>query len=307
LEVSTAIYDDYAQSANALFHFVDKKDYLESILRSRVIVPRYCIEDVSYLNLKVQETAFSEVAVLQKCFCDIPFHKLLDRSILTFDTGKAKLDKEEISELEQKKAHPDLYGKFAIALSKRWGENNRLQPVQYVNENSDIAKCFKKIFLKFYEAEDLSDDYADDVFTRLSYMKPLRGSMKRTCKLTSGKTVSVKFQKNFHDEKEWRYVPNPEDLHSSELYGLIANPHMREIIPMLNESLKNERYSKLWLKYTYDDVRYILVPDAQSRIDVIKIIQEIPDSYFDNIKQVQQDRCVLMSKVLVLDEIGKDC
>lgn len=44
-------YDDYAQSANTLFHFMTKFDYLEDILLRNAIVPRYCKEDLEYLKI----------------------------------------------------------------------------------------------------------------------------------------------------------------------------------------------------------------------------------------------------------------
>lgn len=69
-------YDDYAQSANTLFHFMSKGEYLHSLLTNKAIVPRYCMEDIKYLNICNDEISFKEVAILQKCFCDIPFHKL---------------------------------------------------------------------------------------------------------------------------------------------------------------------------------------------------------------------------------------
>ena len=71
-------YDDYAQSANTLFHFMTKPEYLDSVLRRRAIIPRYCVETIDYLNIHNGTRAFNEAAILQKCFCDIPFHKLAD-------------------------------------------------------------------------------------------------------------------------------------------------------------------------------------------------------------------------------------
>lgn len=67
-------YDDYAQSANTLVHFMKKFKYLEEILEKKALIPRYCIEDLQYLN--IGGGSFTEAFVLQKCFCDIPFHKL---------------------------------------------------------------------------------------------------------------------------------------------------------------------------------------------------------------------------------------
>lgn len=77
-QISYLPYDDYAQSANTLFHFMTKQEYLDSILRRRAIIPRYCIETIDYLNIHNDTRVFNEAAILQKCFCDIPFHKLAD-------------------------------------------------------------------------------------------------------------------------------------------------------------------------------------------------------------------------------------
>lgn len=77
-QISYLPYDDYAQSANTLFHFMKKQEYLNSILRRRAIIPRYCVETIDYLSIKNGTRLFNEVAILQKCFCDIPFHKLAE-------------------------------------------------------------------------------------------------------------------------------------------------------------------------------------------------------------------------------------
>ena len=79
--------DDYVQSANTLFHFMQRYEYLSALLRRRALVPRYCQENIAYLNLKIDENKYDQILVLQKCFCDIPFHKLTEvfeiRVILT--------------------------------------------------------------------------------------------------------------------------------------------------------------------------------------------------------------------------------
>ena len=34
--------DDYVQSANTLFHFMQRHEYLSALLKRRALVPRYC-------------------------------------------------------------------------------------------------------------------------------------------------------------------------------------------------------------------------------------------------------------------------
>lgn len=130
-------YDDYAQSANTLFHFMKESDYLKSILMNRAIVPRYCMGNIGYLDIHIGDIRFKELAILQKYFCDIPFHKLTDNFELN-GVGEAykSLNDDEKLNLAKNNTHPDYYGKFAIAFSKSWGENRKLQPVHYLNEKN---------------------------------------------------------------------------------------------------------------------------------------------------------------------------
>lgn len=60
--------NDYSKSANTLFHFMKNSEFLKKILQKKAIVPRYCKEDIGYLNIRAVDTFFQEVAILQKCF-----------------------------------------------------------------------------------------------------------------------------------------------------------------------------------------------------------------------------------------------
>jgi len=302
--------DDYAQSANTLFHFMGKAEYLKDLLIRRALVPRYCIEDIGYLGICDEENEYKEAAVLQKCFCDIPFHKLTETFPLQ-GVGQAfeNLSQEEKLKVSTNNTHPDFYGTYAVGFSKKWGENNNLQPIHYLNEESSHTQEFSKLFGSVLQADDISDEYADDMLNRLSFVKPLRGIMKRRVREKDNKDVTVEFWKNFHDEKEWRYVPNSKDLVECRIERVIANPYMLNLeraINDINESLKTERYEKLWLKYDYDDIRYIIVPSAQARIDIINTIMSIPSDRFESKRQIKQKKYILISKILVLDEIRKD-
>ncbi len=52
---------------------------------------------------------------------------------------------------------------------------------------------------------------------------------------------------------------------------VIANPymlHMNEEGMDINAGLSDEKYSSLWLKYSYDDMIYIIVPNGNVRVDI---------------------------------------
>ena len=306
-EISYLPYDDYAQSANTLFHFMKKEKYLKNILQHRAIIPRYCVETVDYLNIHKGNIVFNEVAILQKCFCDIPFHKLADTFPLNgVGENFEKLGAEEKAKLAKNNTHFDYYGKYAIAFSKTWCEQHNLQPIHYLNNESHYTQNFRTLFERVLTDENVPDQYVQDVLNRLSYIKPLRGIMKKKVRLKSGEDIDVELFKNFHDEREWRYVPKSSSLEPFYMEGVIANPKMVKLHNEISKQLEQEKYSELWLKFSYDDIRYIIVPDSYSRVNIIREITNLTVDKFDDNNNIELQKQVLISKILVLDEIRRD-
>lgn len=122
-------YDDYAQSANTIFNFMKKSEYLKEILEKKAIIPRYCKENLEYLNIHNGDIAFPEAMVLQKCFCDIPFHKLTETFYLN-PVGEiySNLSSDEKKRIKNNYTHTDFYGEYGIAFSKEWGEKCKFRP-----------------------------------------------------------------------------------------------------------------------------------------------------------------------------------
>ena len=305
--ISFLAYDDYAQSANTLFNFMKEEKYLKEILQQKAIKPRYCVETVDYLNIRKGDVQFNEVAVLQKCFCDIPFHKLADTFPLNGIGEKfEKLGAEEKAELERNNTHFDYYGKYAVAFSKTWCEQHNFQPIHYLNKDSHYTEDFRFLFQHILTDKDVPDQYAQDVLNRLSYIKPLRGIMKRKVRLKGAEDIEVELYKNFHDEREWRYVPKSSSLEALSMNAVIANPKMVALHREISRQLEDDKYNELWLKFSYDDIRYIIVPDSHSRINIIKEIMDLPVEKFDDGNEIELQKQVLISKILVLDEIRRD-
>ena len=88
--------------------------------------------------------------------------------------------------------------------------------------------------------------------------------------------------------------------------SIIANPHMIPFSNEISKGLEHDRYRKLWLDFSYDDIRYIIVPDIHTRIEIIKMITELPDRCFENQDDIPMQKNILISKILVLAEIRKD-
>jgi len=285
--------EDYVQSANTLFHFMQKEDYLFNAIETKLLYPRYCIEDISYLNLNFNGKSFDSIAVLQKCFCDIPIHQITRKFPLQpVDEGDKAFSEES--------SHPDFYGKYAIAFSKQWGTKNGLQPVHYVNPESYDTLSLKSYFEYLLSKEDIDPEIEDEMIERLVYLKPLRGTMTRNI---NGKNIA--YIKNFHDEREWRYVPGKSISEKYDLERLFYQKDLKDEYVRISNNIASDRYAELALKFEIEDIRYIIVPDQESRNNLIKKIFDIKD-----LGMAEMDdnyvKMILISKILVLDQIEKD-
>lgn len=296
------IREDYVHSANSLFHFVSSAEYVISSLKRRALCPRCCTEDVRYLNIRNGEKQFDEVAVLQKCFCDITLQNVLKEFPVVSTENNEHLTKEQKDLIPGKSTHLELYGRFALGFSKSWGEKNNLQPIQYIVEGSGRADEFSRAIEAAIKENDLSDSIADSIINRICFTKPVRGRMKR--RTAASGIFEFEIFKNFHDEHEWRYVP----LNQQGIDNLIAKTALLDMAGLLNEmsdTIENERFQNIWLHFHYDDIRYIIVPDNEGRLEIINAIQALNDDLFDNEKAALQ-KSILISKILVINEIAKD-
>ena len=62
--------------------------------------------------------------------------------------------------------------------------------------------------MKALTDETIPDEYVDDVLNRLAYIKPLKGIMQQSTIRPDGSKAIIDIIKNFHDERDWRYVPD---------------------------------------------------------------------------------------------------
>ena len=267
-EVKKARYTESKQSANVLFKFMDKPNFLKEIISNRAIIPRYYEEVIDYLKIDGLE----KVVFPMVCFCDI---------------NLSKLDE-----------HVKIYGRFGIALNKRWGIKKGIQCINYINQNSNIRKDFTYLFTKAFDSlnEDNSeedskiDEYKNYLFSNLLFMKPLSGRMLRNGKYK---------KKNFTDEKEWRYVPNIKDDDKIQL--VIPQDYVGDQNVYNKYSEGMTKLKHLWLTFNYDDIEYIMISTKADRQEFIDFIMNDENINCDTIKKYE-----LISKIIVYNVVRKD-
>jgi hypothetical protein len=232
-----------AISARTLFHFTDTFEKLSGILKSNFI-PHFSLEDYGSFFLEHRSQAL-KYAVPMVCFCDIP--------------------------LSQIGEHVEDYGHYAIGLSKEWATRMHLNPVIYINRDSELSNYIFALVnksakeTKKKEKKDIRDIVSSSEI--LAYCKPYIGNITKIGK--------PKKEKVFYNEREWRYVPYlAEDFES---------PWRLREEEFLNEETRNSANSdlskKVRLEFEPADIKYILISKEEEIIPLINKIERVKSKY----------------------------
>ncbi len=247
-------------SANTLFHFTSTKQNLLSIL-SNGLYARYSLENFESIISNKAEIVFP-----MTCFCDIP--------------------------LSQVKRHTNIYGKYAIGLTKSCGMKNKINPVIYTYKNSSIADILNSLISeltlffdidedeipKLKEIKDSKDNNnfakqleeilnesknknIDNVVDKLLEMNSNLGHFIKYIKPYEGKFYRgndyLENPVKFYEEREWRFIPDKKifiqaKLKDSYKAEIYKNPIKRRAINM-----KLASHTKL--TFNANDIRFIIV------------------------------------------------
>ena len=155
---------------DTLFTFTTEFKWLISMLKNKMISPRYCSEDIEYLKID----GIKKIAYPMRCFCDINLQKL-DYNM-------------------------SWYGNYGIAFEKSWGMQNDIQPVHYLNENSTLRKDISDTFQRILKEGDKEETETqimlkDYLLHELMFYKPYQGNF-------VNRNTNEKSKKCFCDECE---------------------------------------------------------------------------------------------------------
>ena len=249
--------------ADTLFNFCPKLEYLEEPIKTKMLSARYCDEDIRYLKLgKVKRIAFP-----MKCFCDINMHKLEE--------------------------HLSWYGYYGLAFKKEWGMKTGIQPVQYVNQDSELIKDFSESFRNALKINKIKQTKREKILKnyllhQLMYLKPYSGKIKNR------NTDKIE-RKCFTDECEWRFIPNVSTLGYKQIYfdeQILNGGNLNDI----SNSMVGKK--EISLNFSYDDLKYIIVKNKED-------IEMISDKIMKmNLKK--EEKRLLISKIISWELSGGD-
>lgn len=227
--------------ADTLFTFMQMPEYLHTIIRKSMISPRYCTEDIAYLQIE----GISRVSIPMKCFCDINLHRL---------------DK-----------HLNCYGYYGIAFSKEWGMQKHIQPVLYFNPNSDLRLDFSSAFNHAISTAGTSSTETERrlksfMLHQLMYSKPYSGSFR--CRVDD-----QIHERCFTDECEWRYIPN---LENSDFPPIYFDDQLIKLGVPNEMSAAMSRESSLAIQFDYSEIKHIIVRCRNDFHELTAVIEDLP-------------------------------
>lgn len=245
-------------SSNTLFHFTKSKDNLMGILENE-FQPKYCLEKFGVGDMQ------TEAAIPMVSFCDIP--------------------------LSQIKNHIKIYGQYGLGLSTKWAMKKGLNPVFYLRKASTLSKHIESISNYFLDSVPREGEATIEILSVfldiLRYIKPYKGDFYRSAKLIP----NVKF----YNEREWRYVPKPEDC------GFAYILKKENFLNEEKRKHENEKLSAATLSFDPDDIQYIILNSETEIFPMIEALRKIKSPKYD-----EETIDILTSRIITTQRIIND-
>lgn len=280
---------------SSIFKFTSDFELLKRIIRDGII-PNYCEEDLSF---GTPQTEFC-LGIPMSSFCDIPM-TLLDE-------------------------HNKRYGNYGIALSKDWGIENGIQPVMYIANESVL----KSVYYHYYNEKKVRDWYQrKDVQQSLNQDTIVKGfPLEDFAKIKSAEighaynTHIIGYLKKYkspykgdiinnYEENEWRYIVPEQDetkwFWTRQEYMAWRNPLGKDISKVKKPS-PSKAIKVYTLKFTENDVKYILVKDEEFKGRIIEFINKLTTIGGNPITMGKSTYSVnsLLTKIVTLEQVQKD-
>jgi len=266
--------DKYSIHSETIFHMCDNIESLNGILKKSAFIPSFSREVIF-----AKENKTPDYFVPMVSFCDF-----------------------KLSELD---IHFQKYGKYGIGLSKEWGMKNNLNPVLYISDECVFFQEFRLALIDSYNKITKLGSELNPQETQEQYQKILNTNNKLLEIYCYMKNYQGKLERNeeiiedfrFADDKEWRYVPNNVYFWPPRLIGCDETDPSKVKIRKkeLNQNIsKNE-----WLRFDYNDIKFLIVPNEQERCNIIGLIHKI---YIDGCCSCV-DTDLLISKIVIVDHL----
>lgn len=243
-------------SSNSLIHLTSTLKALEGIL-SECFRLKYCKETCDWQ----QERSILYIPMVS--FCDIP--------------------------LSQIKDHISSYGHYGVGLTKEWAIRNQLNPVLYMQKNSNLSKSYEKALSHISDIETDNHETKNAYYQLTDvarYTKNYEGDLERK--------GEVRKNYRFSDEREWRHIPDLDEKCAAFYTDTeFADDNVRKKAA--------DSISEMRLEFEPNDIKYIIIKDENEITDIINHLRSWAGPKF-TMQAVER----LVTRIITSDQIRTD-
>lgn len=172
------------------------------------------------------------------------------------------------------------YGEYGIGMTSIWGNAKNLTPVCYFPNST------KKPLTRFIAqlAQEQKDEKCEKCNNLLAFAKPYN------------KYANPQgYRLNNYREREWRKAYNTVFIKNDE-----------EDSAALSQNKPPKQHPTMLLTFSNADITFILVPNDRERLVLIRSIQDFKSIGGTSSEISDEDRLLLVSKILTIDDIKRN-
>ena len=253
-------------SSNTLFHYTDF-ECLMKILEEG-FKPNHSLENFEFLFDK-ENNIKNNHFIPMVSFCDIP--------------------------ISSSKKHIFTYDKYAIGLSRKWGEDNGLNPVMYISRNSKVINNFRYAYSNYNDIVIEIEEEKEVLYNKLKKSKfedleevAINEISKKLGKKITNQNFEVEIKnytmKCFCEDYLWNQSYTLDDIHDKIFYkDDMTKKRIYKLLDIASSALKYILFIKPYTNKTetkifYDEKEWRYVPD------VLKQLIECPDEVVSEVE-----------------------
>ena len=175
-----------------------------------------------------------------------------------------------------------VYGNYGIGLYKTWAIKTGINPVIYLEGNSNLTEYIDSMFEHLAKIKgEKEEEISKSIVQVLCHLKAYEGNFLKNDKEHN--------KYRFYDEREWRYIP--ENASFVDKRNFQNDVHRN----YYNSEIEEDK-----LIYHPNDISYIIIKDSTELMPMVDSLKFIKGKY----NKEEIDR--LITKILTIEQIMED-
>lgn len=189
--------------------------------------------------------------------------------------------------LSELKEHITKYGNCGIGFTKDWAKKHRLNPVLYLEGQSDLSCSFERIITDYLLNVKIGKE-TDAVVLLVDVLRYIKNYQENLIRRDKSVTENYRFS----DEREWRYVPPRCDE-----YGMLLGPADYET----DKTKHDQSLEHLSLSFEPNDIKYTIIQNDNEISEFISFLRNVKGGKY-SLFDIER----LTTRILTTEQIKSD-